>query len=82
MRRKINSSTVTSKYQTTIPKKIREKLGISAGDTILFDIDKKGEVRLRKLSGADVMYLRAVQSTLSEWESKEDDDAFAHLQTL
>jgi len=39
-------SKVTSKYQITLPKDIREELGVKKGDTLLFE-DREGEVLLR-----------------------------------
>ena len=39
-------STVTSKGQITIPRNIREKLGISTGDVLLWDEDRD-TVRIR-----------------------------------
>ena len=40
----------------------------------------EGEVvRLRKLPATDIGYLRAIQTTLSEWDSVEDDAAYADL---
>ncbi|MCL4379994.1 type II toxin-antitoxin system PrlF family antitoxin [Candidatus Dependentiae bacterium] len=82
MRKKIDSSTLTSKFQATIPKRVREKLGLVAGDSLIFDINKQGEVKIRKFTSGDNAYLRAVQSTLDEWNSPEDDNAYAHLQDL
>jgi antitoxin PrlF len=35
-------STVTSKGQTTVPKPVRQALGIHAGDRIAFRVDDKG----------------------------------------
>ena len=37
-------STITSKGQITIPKKIREHLHVQAGDKIDFILDKSGKV--------------------------------------
>ncbi len=34
------NSTVTSKYQTTIPKAVREKLGISVNDALEWVVEK------------------------------------------
>ena len=36
-------------------------------------------MRLRRLAPADAAYLRAVQATLGEWDSPEDDAAYAGL---
>ncbi|MFO7818113.1 MAG: AbrB/MazE/SpoVT family DNA-binding domain-containing protein [Thermodesulfobacteriota bacterium] len=39
-------ATLTSKGQVTLPKKIREKLGLSAGDQIEFFLEDDQNVRL------------------------------------
>ena len=41
------TSTVTSKGQVTIPKAIRERLGLSEGDTLEFSIDDAGRIVAR-----------------------------------
>lgn len=38
------TATITSKGQVTIPKKIRDKLGLQAGDHLNFDIDSEGKI--------------------------------------
>jgi antitoxin PrlF len=42
----VNKSTVTSKGQTTIPRPVREELGIRRGDVLEWDIQQR-HVRLR-----------------------------------
>ncbi len=39
---------LTSNSRVTIPKKVREHLGIVLGSWVAFDIDANGDVRLRK----------------------------------
>jgi antitoxin PrlF len=68
-------SRLTSKCQTTIPREIREKLSLRPGDAIVYEI-AGDEVRLRKGSPRDISYLRALQTTLSEWDSPEDGAAY------
>lgn len=72
------TSRITSKGQTTIPREVREKLSLRPGDVIVYEIEDDG-VRLRKQRPLDLAYLRAVQTTLSEWESPEDAAAFDDL---
>jgi AbrB family looped-hinge helix DNA binding protein len=72
------TSKLTAKAQTTIPREVRDRLGLAPGDSIVYEVDDEG-VRLRRLAPADVAYLRAVQATLSEWDSPEDDAAYAGL---
>ncbi len=72
-------STMTSKYQATIPKRVREVLALGAGDRVEFFIEAGGDVRLRKAAPQDAD-LRALEATLSpEWDSADDDAAFAGL---
>lgn len=68
-------SKVSTKYQATIPLKF---LGIKQGDALAYDIEN-GEVRLRRATPVDLAYSRAVAATLSEWDSKADDDAYGDL---
>ena len=41
--------TISSKYQITLPAKVREKMGIKAGDKVVF-IEEDGKFVLKKLS--------------------------------
>ena len=40
------TSTLTSKGQITIPKSVRERLGLSAGDVLVFAVCADGSIRL------------------------------------
>ena len=40
------SATITSKGQVTIPKKVRDKLGLRPGDKLNFDIENDGEMKV------------------------------------
>ena len=62
------TSRITSKGQTTIPREVRQKLSLRPGDVLVYELDED-EVRVRKQAPLDVAYLRAVQTTLSEWDS-------------
>lgn len=53
------STTVTSKGQVTIPKKIRDFLRVKPGDRIDFDIDVGGKVVVRP-GGSDVRALKGL----------------------
>ena len=69
---------LTAKAHTTIPREVRERLGLTPGDSLVYEVE--GEtVRLRRLAPVDLAYLRAVQATLSEWDSPEDEAAYAGL---
>lgn len=75
----MESSRLTTKYQATIPKKVREHLALAAGDRITFRI-VRGRVVIEKTPAHDPSYLAALEGTLSpEWNSKEDAEAYDDL---
>ena len=41
---------VTEKYQVTIPKSIREKIGLKAGEIIVVEAKGRDEIRLKRFS--------------------------------
>ncbi len=45
-------STITVKGQVTVPKPIRDALGLVPGSRVDFDLDDKGQVVLRRASAA------------------------------
>jgi len=44
------ANNVTSKGQVTIPKKVRERLGIAAGSAVAFELTDAGDVVLRPVA--------------------------------
>lgn len=72
-------SKLTSKNQTTIPAPVRETLDLSAGDMLAFEVSGSGAVVLRKWTPIDTEFARALEPTLSEWVSDEDDEAYREL---
>ena len=42
------SSTLTSKGQITIPREVRDRLGLREGDRIVFQFDEQGNLLLRQ----------------------------------
>ncbi len=71
-------STLTSKYQATIPSDVRKQLDLHAGDKIGFEF-MKDKIYIVKIQPFDLAYHQALESTLSEWNSVEDDEAFHDL---
>ncbi|MGH8726873.1 MAG: AbrB/MazE/SpoVT family DNA-binding domain-containing protein, partial [Burkholderiales bacterium] len=57
---------------------VRQALGIKQGDAVVFEI-RRGEVRLRRASSIDLAYHAAVSRTLTEWDSRADDNAYRDL---
>jgi len=76
----MNASKVTTKGQVTIPKEVRERLRITAGDVIAYEFQENGLVVVRKMEPFDGGWHRALSTTLAdEWNSPEDDEAFGDL---
>lgn len=71
-------SKLTKKYQATVPAAVRKKLSLNAGDSIAFDFSN-GEVRLKKATPMDIQFVSALVSTLCEWDSVNDEEAFSDL---
>ncbi len=73
------SARLTSKYQATVPKEIRAHLHLAKGDQIVYELLPDGTVIIRKTSPLDIEYLRALNTTLDEWNSDEDERAYKNL---
>jgi antitoxin PrlF len=75
----IATSRLTSKAQATFPARVRKRLNLKPGDTIVFEGSDDGPVSVRKVEPLDLEYLAALEATLTEWNSKNDDEAFRDL---
>ena len=71
-------SKLTTKYQATIPQAVRDLLLLKKGDEVIFEIEG-GQVVIRKATPLDLEYLSSVESTLSEWSSEHDEEAYKNL---
>ena len=69
---------VTQKYQATIPLEIRKILDLHGGDLVGFEIHDR-EVFIRKVTPLDLEFAKALEGTMSEWETDEDDELYANL---
>lgn len=72
------TSRLTRKYQATIPAGVRKTLDLHAGEVVAFDIEGD-KVRLRKAIPMDIEFAEALSDTLSEWASREDEEAYRDL---
>lgn len=70
---------ITAKGQTTIPQDVRAALHVSAGDLIAWEVAADGTATVRRVQPLDLEYLRAVESTLSEWAGSADEEAYREL---
>lgn len=71
-------SRLTSKFQATIPLAIRRKLGLRPGDAVVFEIEND-VVTVRRATALDKEYAKSLEGTLTEWLSKEDEEAYRGL---
>ena len=63
-------ATLTSKGQLTIPKEVRERLGLSSGDQVVFEFDGDS-VRLRVERRKSLEELRGSLPATREYPGKE-----------
>lgn len=75
----MRSSKLTSQFQITIAQDIRTALKLKIGDQIVFETTKEGQVVVKKAMPADLAYLKAVESTLSKWNSDNDEQDYNDL---
>jgi antitoxin PrlF len=66
---------VSRNGRVTLPKPVRERLGLSPGDYLNYVVDKRG-VRLGKETGHQVTEAFA---SFTEWASEADEAAYANL---
>jgi len=71
-------SRVSNKGQITIPKEIRETIGVEPGDMIAYEVDRGGVV-LKRVGPFDAAFHAALSQTLDEWATPEDEEAFRDL---
>jgi AbrB family looped-hinge helix DNA binding protein len=72
-------SRVTSKGQVTLPKKVRDKLRVRAGDYVTYEV-VGNTVKLRRAQPMDLPWLRAISTSLApEWDSPYDHENFDDL---
>ena len=63
---------VSSKGQITLPRTVRQSLGLQQGDPVLFE-EKDGMIVLRKRPKVDAAWAASLTTTLGEWEDGMDD---------
>lgn len=74
----LQTSKLTSKFQTTVPTQVRKILQLKAGDMVGFEI-MGNDVKLKRATPLDLAFAQALEATLTEWSSPADDEAFKNL---
>ena len=77
--RPLAASQLTSKSQATIPLSVRTKLNLKPGDAVIFEESQAGTVYIRRAEPLDREFLSALEGTLSEWNSENDEKAYGDL---
>lgn len=77
--RAIASSRLTTKGQATVPLSVRKRLQLKPGDAVIFEESEAGTVRIRRAEPLDLEFLAALEKTLSEWNSDNDERAYRDL---
>ena len=76
MKKPLELARVTAKGQATIPKRIRDAAHIREGDLLAFDLDNNNRIIIKRIEPAVDVELSALQQTLSEWNSPQDEEAW------
>ena len=71
-------SRITSKWQIAIPREVRAKLNVKAGDFLAFQVSADG-VTIRRVAPFDRGWHAALAATVDEWSSPEDQEAWRDL---
>ena len=58
---------------------IRKKLHLKPGDTVIFEESEARTFSIRKAEPLELEFLSALEKTLSEWNSENDDRAYSDL---
>jgi AbrB family looped-hinge helix DNA binding protein len=74
----VHLSRLSSKGQVTLPKPVRQAIGVKSGDTIAYHVSE-GVVTIRRMTPLDLAFHTSLERTLEEWASPEDDEAFGDL---
>ena len=72
------TSRLSSKGQVTLPKKVREAIGVRPGDLIEYSVEDSS-VYLAKVEPLDLAFHQSLTETLDEWDSTADEEAFGDL---
>ena len=74
----MNTATVTSKGQVTIPKEVRELMAIETGDRLAFDLEGDGRLRVSRVQH-EARPLRGMLSKYAKGRPVDGDQVRAAL---
>ena len=70
---------VTTKGQVTLPKEVRDAMHVNAGSLLEWEIMNGGSAVMRVVQPLDAAYLKALETTLSEWSGAQNEKAYRNL---
>ena len=74
----MKSGKLTIKHQVTIPRDVRQALGLKAGDEVTFALED-GRAVLRKVERSEIEWTRFLQAQMPEWDDPQEDAYWAEL---
>ena len=74
----MHTSKISGKAQITLPRKVREALGAKTGEMLIYEVEGN-VVKLKRLEPFDAAFHHSLSSTLDEWATEEDEEAFREL---
>jgi AbrB family looped-hinge helix DNA binding protein len=74
----MKSGKLTIKHQVTIPRDVRQALGLKAGDEVSFALED-GRAVLKKVDRAELEWSRFLHAQMPEWDDPQEDDYWAEL---
>ena len=74
----LQASKLSSKGQITLPRDVRKAIGAHPGDTIVYEVEGD-TVRIKRVEPFDLAFHTALSSTLDEWSTDADNEAFRDL---
>ncbi len=72
-------SKISAKGQTTIPQEVRVALKTRPGDLLAWEVAPDGRVAVRPIQPIELEWQLAIQGTLNEWDTVEDEEAYREL---
>ncbi|MCC4252359.1 AbrB/MazE/SpoVT family DNA-binding domain-containing protein [Sphingobium naphthae] len=74
----MKSGKLTVKHQVTIPRDVRQALGLKAGDQVAFAVED-GRAILTRIEEADLEWTQFLQTQMPEWNDPREDAYWADL---